>query len=216
MADMTTIPAALRTRVGKGAARAARRGGLVPALIYGGARRPMMVNIERRRLERHLDQPGFFIRLIDIDIEGETHRVLPREVQLHPVSDAPLHVDFLHFSETRKLTVAVPVRFSNEEASPGLKRGGVLNVVRHQVEVVCTAINIPTEIEIDLDGYDIGGSVHSSAVTLPDGVVFAIADRDFTIATIAAPSVIAEADADRDEDEAEAPSAAAPTADQDG
>jgi len=205
MADVTTIPAVLRERAGKGAARAARRQGLVPALIYGNGVDPVMIAVERRHLEQQLDRPGFFIRLLDVEVDGGAQRVLPREVQFHPVSDAPLHADFLRFSATRKLTVAVPVRFVNEDASPGLKRGGVLNVVRHDVEVVCTADNIPPDIEIDLEGCDIGGSLHASAVTLPEGVVFAIADRDFTIATVAAPTVIVE-------EEAEAEAEAAPDA----
>ena len=194
MADVITIAAVPRGQTGKGAARAARRDGLVPALIYGNDLDTVMINLQRRHLEQELGRSGFFIRLVDIELDGEKHRVLPREVQFHPVSDVPLHVDFLRFSATRKLTVAVPVRFVNDEASPGLKRGGVLNIVRHTVEVMCTADNIPTEFEIDLEGYDIGGSVHASVMTLPEGVGFTISDRDFTIATIAAPSVVIEED----------------------
>ena len=194
MADVTTIAAAPREHAGTGAARAARRDGFVPALIYGNNLDTVMVNLQRRNLEQELGRPGFFIRLIDIELNGEMHRVLPREVQFHPVSDIPLHVDFLRFSATRKLTVAVPVRFVNEDASPGLKRGGVLNIVRHDVEVLCTADNIPTEFEIDLEGYEIGSSLHASVMTLPEGVTFTITDRDFTIATIAAPSVAIEED----------------------
>ena len=189
MADVTTITAAPRARAGKGAARAARRRGLVPAQIYGNESDPVMISVERRHLEHELDQPGFFIRLLDIALDGRTHRVLPREVQYHPVSDRPLHVDFLRFSPTRKLTVAVPVRFVGEDLSPGLRRGGVLNIVRHNVEVLCTADRIPTELEIGLEGLDIGASAHASMIALPEGVGFSITERDFTIATIAAPTV---------------------------
>ncbi len=192
MADVLTITAAPRERAGKGAARAVRRQGFVPAQIYGNELDPIMISVERRHLEHEIDRPGFFIRLLDIVLDGQTHRVLPREVQHHPVSDRPLHVDFLRFSATRELTVAVPVRFVNEELSPGLKRGGVLNIVRHAVEVLCTADRIPTEFEIDLEGFEIGASAHASMITLPEGVGFSITDRDFTIATIAAPTVALE------------------------
>ena len=149
-------------------------------------------------LDRELGQAGFFIRLVDIEVDGEKHRVLPREVQFHPVTDAPLHIDFLRFSADRKLSVAVPVRFLNEDESPGLKRGGVLNIVRHEVEVQCTADNIPNEFEIDVTGLDIGDAMHASAISLPEGVAFTITDRDFTVATIAAPTVMA---ADEEEEE---------------
>ncbi len=203
MAEVITITAAPRAHAGKGAARATRRQGLVPAQIYGNELAPIMISVEQRHLEHELDQPGFFIRLLDIEVDGQTHRVLPREVQYHPVSDRPLHVDFLRFSATRKLTVAVPVRFVDEDLSPGLKRGGVLNIVRHNVEVLCTADQIPTTFEISLEGFDIGGSAHASMITLPEGVGFTITDRDFTIATVAAPTVVLE-EAEEGEGEAAA------------
>ena len=211
MAEVTTIAAARRERAGKGAARAVRRQRMIPAQIYGNEAAPIMISLAQRHLERELDQPGFFIRLLDIEVDGQTHRVLPREVQYHPVSDRPLHVDFLRFSATRELTVAVPVRFVDEDLSPGLRRGGVLNVVRHDVEVLCTADRIPTELEISLEGFDIGGSAHASMIVLPEGVRFSITERDFTIATIAAPTVVldeaGEAVADARPVEPEAPSA---------
>ncbi len=192
MVDVTSLAATARPQSGKGPARAARRDGLVPAIIYGNKLDPMAISVERKALERQIHVPGFFIRLVDVSLDGETHRVLPRDVQFHPVSDVPLHVDFLRFSADRKITVAVPVHFNNEEESPGLKRGGVLNIVRHEVEVLCTADNIPQIFEIDLTGFDIGDAVHASMVALPEGVTFTITDRDFTIATVAAPTVIAE------------------------
>ena len=198
MADVSTIAATPRGGVGKGAARTARRNGMVPGMIYGNRLEPVMINVERPVLDRELGQAGFFIRLVDIEVDGEKHRVLPREVQFHPVTDAPLHIDFLRFSADRKLSVAVPVRFLNEDESPGLKRGGVLNIVRHEVEVQCTADNIPNEFEIDVTGLDIGDAMHASAITLPEGVAFTITDRDFTVATIAAPTVMA---ADEEEEE---------------
>ena len=204
MVDVNTLAASSRPLFGKGPARAARRDGLVPAVIYGSDLEPVMISVERKALERQIHVPGFFIRLVNVNFDGESHRVLPREVQFHPVSDAPLHVDFLRFSADRKITVAVPVHFENEEESPGLKRGGVLNIVRHEVEVLCTADNIPQIFEIDLTGFQIGDAVHASTVELPEGVTFTITDRDFTIATVAAPTVVAdEAAAEGEEIEGE-------------
>ncbi len=202
MADVNTLAASPRPQSGKGPARAARRDGLVPAVIYGNDLEPVSISVERKALEQQIHVPGFFIRLVDVAFDGESHRVLPREVQFHPVSDVPLHVDFLRFSADRKITVAVPVQFLNEEESPGLKRGGVLNIVRHQVEVLCIADKIPQIFEIDLTGLDIGDAIHASMVDLPDGVTFTITDRDFTIATVAAPTVITdEAEAEGEEGE---------------
>jgi len=192
MVDVISLVASARTQSGKGPARAARRDGMVPAVIYGDKLEPVSVNVERKELERQIHVPGFFIRLIDVNFDGGSHRVLPREVQFHPVSDVPMHVDFLRFSADHKITVEVPVQFQNEEESPGLKRGGVLNIVRHDVEVLCTADNIPQIFEIDLTGFDIGDAVHASRVPLPEGVTFTITDRDFTIATIAAPTVVSD------------------------
>ncbi len=200
MVDVTSLAASSRSLSGTGPARTARRAGLVPAIIYGNNLEPVSISVERKALERQIHVPGFFIRLVDVSLDGETHRVLPRDVQFHPVSDVPLHVDFLRFSAERKITVAVPVHFNNEEESPGLKRGGVLNIVRHEVEVLCTADNIPQIFEIDLTGLEIGDAVHASMVALPDGVAFTITDRDFTIATIAAPTVVAEEAAEEAEE----------------
>ncbi len=213
MAEVGTIAATPRERTGKGAARAARRNGLVPGMIYGNKLAPVMVSLDRPVVDRELGQPGFFIRLVDIEVDGETHRVLPREVQFHPVTDAPLHIDFLRFSADRKLSVAVPVRFLNDEEAPGLKRGGTLNIVRHEVEVLCTADNIPDFFEVDLADLDIGDVVHSSAITLPEGVAFTIADRDFTIASVAAPTVMAADDEEAESEDAEAADADAEPAD---
>ncbi len=192
MADVNSLAASARDLTGKGPARAARRDGLVPGIIYGNKLEPVMVTVDRRALETELQSPGFFIRLVNVKLDGEDHRVLPRDVQYHPVTDVPLHVDFLRFSADRTITVAIPVQFENEEESPGLKRGGVLNIVRHEIEVNCTADNIPQIFTIDLEGYEIGDSIHASSITLPETVTFAIADRDFTIATVAAPTVVAE------------------------
>lgn len=189
MAVVETVPASPRDGVGKGSARQARRDGQVPAVIYGNKEDPILLTLERRVLIRELDNPQFFIQLVDVEVDGAKHRVLPRDVQFHPVSDTPMHVDFLRFDPKRKITAAVPVAFEGEADSPGLKSGGVLNVVRYEVEVLCTADNIPPELILQLAGLEVGDSMHASAVNLPDGVEFVITDRDFTIATIAAPTV---------------------------
>jgi large subunit ribosomal protein L25 len=203
MSTIATLSARARDRAGKGSARAARREGLVPAVIYGDKKDPFTIVVTLRDLEKLL-KPGFFSHLIDIEVAGEKHRVLPRDLQQHPVSDRALHVDFLRVSATSELMVEVPVEFINDEASPGLRRGGVLNVVRHDVEVYCLADNIPEKITIDLTGLQIGDSVHISAVKLPDGVRPTIEDRDFTIATIAAPTLNIKDDGDDAAGEGEA------------
>lgn len=188
MSDVAVISAQLRERAGKGAARAIRREGLVPGVIYGKKQEPILLKMDPRPLVKLLDKPGFYAHVIAVEVAGESYSVLPKDVQLDPVSDAPLHVDFLRFSEEDKLTVTVPVRFINEEASPGLKRGGVLNVVRHEIEIVCPSTAIPETITVDLTGTDLNDSIHISAVKLPEGARPTITDRDFTVATIAAPS----------------------------
>jgi len=192
MAVVETVPASPRDGVGKGSARQARRDGQVPAVIYGNKEEPILLTLERRVLIKELDNPQFFIQLVDVEIAGAKHRVLPRDVQFHPVSDTPMHVDFLRFDPKRKIAANVPVVFEGEDDSPGLKSGGVLNIVRYEVEVLCTADNIPPELILQLAGLEVGDSMHASAVTLPDGVEFVITDRDFTIATIAAPTIAIE------------------------
>ncbi len=207
MADVITLAARARDRAGKGAARAVRREGFIPAVIYGGKEPPLTIALEPKALRRELAQTGFFTTLTDIELEGTAHRVLARDVQFHPVTDQPLHVDFLRVSESTRITVAVPVLFENEEDCPGLRRGGVLNIVRHEVEVDCRADAMPHALAADLASLEIGDSIHISDIHLPDGVVPTISDRDFTIATIAAPSVVRE-EALEAEAEAEAEEAA--------
>ncbi len=190
MSDTIALPAEPRERVGKGAARAVRRAGRVPAVIYGDRKDPLTISLDPRDVDRELHRPGFFATLFDVEIGGKKHRVLPRDVQLDPVSDRTVHVDFLRVAQDTEVTVNVPVNFMNDEESPGLKRGGVLNIVRHEIEFSCRADAIPQQIEIDLTGLDIGDSVHISMIQLPDGVTPTITDRDFTIATVAAPSAV--------------------------
>ena len=177
--------------MGKGAARSVRRQGLVPAVIYGGKQPPISINLPDRDVYFKIHGGGFFTTVAMIDVAGEKIRAIPRDYQLDPVSDRPLHVDFLRVIEGSRLTVDVPVQFVNEGAAPGIRRGGVLNVVRHRISVECLADQIPEKILVDLTGLDINDSLHISAVTLPEGVIPTI-KRDFTIATIAAPAGVKE------------------------
>lgn len=209
MTEIIALAAERRDRAGKGAARATRRAGRIPAVIYGDGKEPVLISLEPRSFSKVLHREGFFAKLLDITVDGETHRTLPRDVQLHPVSDAPLHVDFMRVSGKTRITVGVPVRFINHEKAPGLKRGGILNVVRHDLELICTADSIPDNITVDLEGYDIGDSIHISAVTLPEGTRSVISDRDFTIASIAAPSAVREEAREAAAASAEAPAAGA-------
>lgn len=214
MADITVLTAKARAKVGKGSAREARRNGSIPAVIYGDQKTPIPIVIEQKLLVRHLNTGGFFNTLFNIDVDGELNRVLPRDVQLHPVTDVPEHVDFLRVSSSTKISVEVPVEFTGEDASPGLRVGGVLNVVRYTVEVSCTPDLIPSNLVIDLSNSEVGDSLHISAVNLPEGVTATISDRDFTIATIVAPTVVREeatSDADGDDPDAEVASAAEDT-----
>ena len=187
MSDMTTISASERERVGKGSARAARRAGLVPAVIYGDKKDPVGITMEAREITKIVHQPGIFGRLLEIDVAGTKSTVLTRDIQFHPVSDIVMHLDFLRVSESATVGVAVPVEFINEDKCPGIKIGGVLNVVRYEVELNCPATAIPEKITIDLDGVKIGDSIHISAIPLPEGVSPTITDRDFTVATLASP-----------------------------
>ncbi|HET6534995.1 MAG TPA: 50S ribosomal protein L25/general stress protein Ctc [Sphingomicrobium sp.] len=190
MSEQLTLPAEGRDRAGKGASRALRRDGRVPAVIYGDKSEPLSIHVEEKLLSKMLSTGHFMNSVIMVDVAGKPTRTLPKAVDFHPVSSRPIHVDFLRISEHAKVTVAVPVRFDNEEESPGLKRGGVLNVVQHVLELVCDAASIPNEIHIALDGLEIGDAIHISEVNLPDGVTPYNTDEDFTVATIVAPSAM--------------------------
>ena len=205
MADTVTLRAEPRDRAGKGAARAARRSGRVPAVIYGEGKPATMISVDPRELARMLQKPGFFARLVNVDVGGTIHRTLPRDVQLHPVSDEALHVDFLRITAGMTITVSVPVHFINQETSPGIRRGGMLNIVRHEIELVCPVDGIPDRIDINLDGMQIGDSVHSSQLALPPGTKPTL-DRNFTVASIAAPTAV------RDEQAAAKAASMAPAA----
>jgi len=216
MTDITVLTADAREKVGKGSAREARRQGNIPAVIYGDKKSPIPIVVEQKILVRYLSTGGFFNTLFDIDINGELNRVLPRDVQLHPVTDVPEHVDFLRVSATTKISVEVPVEFVGDDVSPGIKSGGVLNVVRYTVEVSCTPDLIPSSLLLDLSGAEIGDSLHISAVNLPQGVTPTISDRDFTIATIVAPTVVRDEATSDDESDGEDSETEATTESTDG
>ena len=203
MSDALTLPAETRERAGKGASRALRREGRVPAVIYCGNEEPLSIHVEEKELRRQLGTGHFFSSVVELTVGGKTLRTLPKDVAFHPVNDRPLHVDFLRLAKDAKVHVNVPVHFANEEASPGLKRGGVLNIVRHELDLICAPDSIPEEISIDVTGLEVGDSIHISHVKLPQGAASAITDRDFTIATIVAPSALKSEEGDTTKSEGE-------------
>lgn len=203
MSDMLKLSAELREQAGKGASRALRREGRIPAVIYGDNKDPVTIHVEERELNKLLNTGTLMNSLVEITVGKEKTRTLPKDIALHPVTDRPIHVDFFRLGKGARVDVAIPVLFINEEEAPGLKRGGVLNVVRHELELICDASAIPDQIEIDVTGLEIGDSIHISALTLPKGSESAITDRDFTIATIVAPSALKSDDDEAAEDEAE-------------
>ncbi len=188
MSDTLTLPAETRERAGKGASRALRREGRVPAVVYGGNEEPLSIHVEEKELRRQLGTGHFLNSIVEIEVGGKKVRTLPKDVAFHPVSERPLHADFLRVSKDHKVHVNVPVVFINELASPGLKRGAVLNIVRHDLDLICDPERIPEEVQIDVTGLEIGASIHISHVILPEGSASGITDRDYTIATIVAPS----------------------------
>ncbi|SFJ20079.1 large subunit ribosomal protein L25 [Sphingomonas sp. NFR04] len=199
MSDTLTLSAETRDRAGKGASRALRREGRVPAVIYGNKQDPASIHVNERELQKLLNTGHFFNSVIMVN--GE--RTLAKDVAFDVVTDRPLHVDFLRISEHATVTVEVPIVFVDEELAPGLKRGGVLNIVRHELQLVVDAAEIPDQIEISVKGLEIGDSLHISAVTLPKGATSAITDRDFTIATVVAPSALKSADGEAEAESAE-------------
>ncbi len=204
MADAFTISAQMRDRAGKGAARAVRRMGMIPSVVYGENKAPISIAVPPRAVQKGLEDGIFFNSVYTIEIEGgSSERVLPRDVQFHPVSDAALHVDFLRVGRRTRVNVAVPVNFINEDASEGLSMGGTLAVIRHEVELSCRADEIPSELTVDLSGLAIGDAIRMSSIELADGITPVITDRDFMIANIEAPKVASETEEEEgDEEEA--------------
>ncbi len=193
MAQVTEIKASARARAGTGGARATRREKLVPGIIYGDKAEPQMVALDQNELTLLFGRGKFLSTLFDLNVGGTKIRVIPREVQLDPVKDTPVHVDFQRIGPGARIRVNVPVRFVNDALSPGLKRGGVLNIVRHEVEVTAPADKIPEFFEFSLEGLEIGRSIHISATKMPEGVKPTIQNRDFTVATVAGHKIEEEA-----------------------
>ncbi len=201
MSEMKKLAAVARDRVGKGAARAIRRQGMIPAVVYGTGQPPKAIAIEFKEAKKLIYDGGFMTTMFEIDIEGDKERVIPRDYQLDPVKDMPIHIDFFRVAKGQTVTVEVPVHFLNQETCVGIKRGGTLNVVRHTVELFVPADAIPDAIEVDIKSLDMGDSLHISAVKLPKGCSPTIQDRDFTIATIATPAGFKEDEAEEGEAE---------------
>ncbi|AOH84939.1 50S ribosomal protein L25/general stress protein Ctc [Sphingomonas panacis] len=214
MSEQLTLAAETREQVGKGASRLLRREGRVPAVVYGNNQEPLAIHVEEKALMRLLMTGHFMNSQVMIETGGKTVRTLPKDVAFDAVTDRPVHVDFLRIGAHTTVHVSVPVVFTDEDEAPGIKTGkGVLNIVQHEIELVCDAAAIPDDITISLAGREIGDSIHISNVTLPKGVTPAITDRDFTIATIVPPTVPTVADEEADAAVAEAQAAeAAPEA----
>ncbi len=206
MADIL-LSVEVRERTGTGGARQTRREGLIPGILYGGKLGNVPISLKQNEVQKALNSGDFIAQTVTIEHKGERQLVLTRDIQYHPVTDLPLHVDLYRVDEDQMIEVDVPVRFVNEEEAPGLKRGGVLNIVRHELALMCPAGAIPDAIEVDLTGFEIGDSAHISSVKLPEGVSSAITDRDFTIVTVVG-SRAAVSEAEEAEAEAEAAEAA--------
>jgi large subunit ribosomal protein L25 len=206
MSQVQELKAEAREGRGKGPAYQARQKGLIPAVVYGGKAEPETVNIDARTLERRIEQGAFLTTLLMLDVGGKKTRVIPRQLQLDPVSDRPVHVDFMRLAEGSSVRLEIPVHFKGQGESPGLKKGGVLNIVRHEMELTCPADRIPNEVLVDVSKLDINESIHISALNLPEGVKPTIRGRDFTVCSIVAPTSVIE------EQRAAAAAAAAPAA----
>jgi large subunit ribosomal protein L25 len=202
MSKIIKLKATARGRAGKGAARAVRREGLIPGVVYGDKKEPQNISFAYNELQPHVNTGRFMSTLVDLEVDGTVVRAIPRDIQFEPVRDFISHVDFLRLGKNARIHVEVPVHFKNHADSPGIKKGGVLNIVRHEIDLYCPADFIPDEILIDLTGLEIGASIHASAVKLPENVTHAIREKDFTIATVAAPAGL------KEEEEAAAAAAA--------
>ena len=192
MSKETSLDAEIRPGVGKSSVKKVISTGKIPSVIYGLGEDPINISLDKILVQKEINAGGFLTRIFSLNIDGKKNLAIPREVQFHPLSDQPIHVDFLRLASDSKITLDIPTRFINEETSPGLKRGGVLNVNRRTIQLSCPASNIPEEIVFDLNGLEIGDTIRISSVALPEGVVPLITDRDFTVASVAAPTVVKE------------------------
>jgi len=207
MANIGSIEAQVRTLVGTGGARAVRREGRLPGVVYGGGQDPVMISIDPRMIEKDARSSAFFTKLYELNIGGKKERVLPRDLQLHVVKDHPIHIDFMRVVKGDRIHVSIPILFINEDKSPGIKRGGMLNIVVHELDLACSADNIPEKIVFDLTGRDLHQSIHLSDLDLPKDAVALHMDPEGTIATIIAPSAVRSAGGDGAGEEAEAEAA---------
>jgi len=189
---MNILKATKRTTASTGQVNKLRSDGFIPAVLYGGKKNNLNISLKKLHLQNLINTETFMSKVFDLDIEGSSEKVLPRDVAYDPVSDEPIHIDFIRVEKGAKLILEIPVRFINSEKSPGLKKGGVLNIVRRKVELKCPAENIPKEIVIDLDNTEINTSLKISSVKLPEGVIPTITDRDFVIGTVVAPTILVE------------------------
>ena len=201
MAEINSLSVESREISGKGSARAIRREGKIPGIIYGDDQKPVLISMDPKDLLAEINKPGFSSKIFEISINDKKYRTMAQDVQIHNINNKPIHVDFRKISKTTIVNVNIEVRFTNNEDSPGLKKGGVLNTVRHEIEVKSKPDDLPSSIEVDLTGTEIGDSIHISSVKLPNGVSPKITDRDFTICTIAPPTVVSTTEDETDEDE---------------
>ena len=192
MSKQTTLDVNIRAETGKNGAKKVIAAGKIPSVIYGLGEQPLNISIDKISVQKEINSGGFLTRIFSLNIDGKKNLAIPRDVQFDPLSDQPIHIDFLRLAENSKITLDIPTRFINEELSPGLKRGGVLNVNRRTVQLSCPANNIPEEIIFDLEGLDIGDTIRISGANLSEGVTPTITDRDFTVASVAAPTVVKE------------------------
>jgi len=201
---MSSIEATARNTNTKGQVRALRQKGEVPGIIYGGTEENQTISLSTKKVKTLIDQENFLSNIISLKIDGKSMNVLPRDVAFDPISDDPIHIDFLRIVKGAKIILEIPVKFINNETCPGLKRGGVLNIVRRKVELKCPTENIPTELIVDLEGLEIGASIKISSINLPENVKQTIQGRDFVIATVAAPTVFKEPEKPAEDESAEA------------
>lgn len=205
MSEILKLDVLKRNFSGTGNSRLTRKEGKIPAVIYGEKKDPVLISMDTKLIKKYIEQPGFFSRQFDLNVEGVSHRVLPKDLQIHPVKETIIHLDFLRIGDNTKVVVSIPVKFVNENLCPGLKTGGVINIVRHEVEIRSPVTKIPKMLEVDLDGLEVGDSIHISNIKLDSEVKPTITDRDFTIATIAPPTVVAvEEKPEGDSEESEA------------
>ncbi len=200
---MSNLKATKRQNLSSGSNNKLRADGFIPAILYGGKDQNQNISVSKKEISNIINSETFLSKVLELDIDGKTEKVIPRDVAFHVVSEEPIHIDFMRIVSGKKIILEIPVKFINHPDSPGLKRGGVLNIVRRKVELRCPAENIPDEIVIDLTGSDIGTSIKISSVKLPENVVPTITDRDFVVATVGAPTVIKEPEKPAEETPAE-------------